>query len=130
MKSEKVTIERIHRSDKDKTGNLFTTKDGRNYTRIGIKTQEHGEKWLSGFGNSENSNWNVGDKVEIIVEENGQYLNFRNMPRNVSYKDFQDLKARVEKLEILIKITVPNSQPFEEGIPEPTSTCQDEEILF
>lgn len=77
-----VKLTQLHRSDKDKAGNAYVGKNGRPYTRLGLKTQEHGDKWLSGFGNQTNANWKVGDVVEIEVEEvagkdGKQYLNFR-----------------------------------------------------
>ncbi len=45
-----------------------------------IKTVEHGDKLISGFGNEVNANWKPGDKVDIIVTQRGEYLNFE-MPR-------------------------------------------------
>ena len=77
-----ATITQLHSSDKDKTGKAYIGKTGRTYTRLGLKTREHGDKWLSGFQNQTNTNWKIGDVVEIEVEEvagkdGKQYLNFR-----------------------------------------------------
>lgn len=71
-----VTITKIYTTDKDKQGNPLKSKKGAPYTRMSIKTQEHGEKWLSGFQNADNKEWKEGDTVEIVVKENGEYLNF------------------------------------------------------
>lgn len=76
METKKVTLTKIYSSDKDKQGNPLKSKDGRPYTRMSIKCQEYGDKWLSGFKNGGNSNWKEGDTVEIIVKEVGQYLNY------------------------------------------------------
>lgn len=73
---ETVKITKIFKTNKDKNGNELKTKDGRNYTRLSIKTSQHGEKYLSGFENAQNKDWQEGDEVEIITKQNGEYLNF------------------------------------------------------
>jgi hypothetical protein len=82
-----VTLTKIYRSDKDKNGNPLIGKAktdangnliaGRPYTKIGIKTREHGEAWLSGFGGHWNQDWKEGDTVEVDIERSGDFLNFR-----------------------------------------------------
>lgn len=78
----KYTITNVRRYSKDKDGNPLKTKTGKPYERVNIQVQEHGDKWISGFGNSRNKNWQSGEEVEIDVKENGQYLNF-DMPKPV-----------------------------------------------
>lgn len=73
---EKVTLTKIYTTDKDKQDNPLKSKDGKPYTRMSIKTQEHGDKWISGFQNSVNKNWKEGDEVEVTIKQNGEYLNF------------------------------------------------------
>ncbi|NHZ84603.1 MAG: hypothetical protein GWP19_01820 [Planctomycetia bacterium] len=90
---EKVTLTKVYRSTTNSEGQTLKTKDGREYTRVSIKTDKHGDVLLSGFGNRSNANWKEGDTVEIVVEQKGQYLNF-SMPDEVAL-----LKIRVEKLE-------------------------------
>lgn len=50
------------------------------YTSVLIKTQEHGDRLLSGFWRKESQNWKAGDQVEIEVKEvekdGKKYLNF------------------------------------------------------
>lgn len=53
-----------------------SSRTGKPFTSLGIKTQEHGEKWLSGFDNAQTKDWKQGDTVEIEVEQKGDYLNF------------------------------------------------------
>jgi hypothetical protein len=49
---------------------------GRPFTSRAIKTEEHGDKWLSGFAGKDNASWKVGDTVEIEVEQKGEFTNF------------------------------------------------------
>ena len=96
MNTKKLTLTKIHRSNKDKDGKELIGKSGRPYTRVGIKTMQYGEKWLSGFENRQNANWREGDTVELVVEEKGEYLNFRT----VSVEErLEELEGRVSKLE-------------------------------
>lgn len=65
-----VTLTKIVRKER------VSKKSGRPYTSIGIKTSEYGDKFISGFGNTRNRQWREGDKVEIEVQDTGEYLNF------------------------------------------------------
>lgn len=47
------------------------------FVGLGLKTDQHGDKWLSGFGGPENETWAVGDTVDIEVEQKDEYLNFK-----------------------------------------------------
>jgi hypothetical protein len=53
-----------------------SAKTGRPFTSLGIKTEEHQERWLSGFENDITKNWKIGDVVEIELTTKGDYLNF------------------------------------------------------
>lgn len=60
-----------------------TSAAGKPFTSVGIKTVEHGDRFLSGFSNAENSGWKEGTKINVEVAEsvkldkNGKpYLNF------------------------------------------------------
>lgn len=52
-------------------------RTGKPFTSRGIKCNEYGDKWLSGFAGKDNESWKVGDTVEIEVETKGEYLNFK-----------------------------------------------------
>jgi hypothetical protein len=67
---------------------------GKPYKKLAIKTVEHGDKWLSGFQNKDNENWKEGDQVDIVVKENGQYLNFETP------KMEDRLESRISALEV------------------------------
>ena len=88
-----VQLLKVYRTNKNKDGAILKTKDGRAYTRVSIKTSEHGDKWLSGFGANWNESWQEGETVSINVEQSGQYLNFSKLD------PVDDLEARVKKLE-------------------------------
>lgn len=88
---QKIKITKISQTDKDKEGNQLTNKFGP-YFRIGLQTEQHGTKWLSGFSKNK-LDWAVGQEVDIEVTENGQYLNFSIPKKNDLLED------RVSKLE-------------------------------
>lgn len=73
---QKVTLTTVYTSDKDKKGNPLKSAKGYPYTRMSIKTKEHGDKWISGFQNKDNQNWKENDTVEVIIKQKNQYLNF------------------------------------------------------
>jgi len=127
---EKLKITKIYRSTKDKNGNALTTKDGRNYERVAIKCDKYGDKWLSGFGNSQNKDWQEGDEVEIEIEKKGEYLNFHLPPLTVKYKEFLDLKDRIVLLEDRVSElegeNIAKYTPGEKAFDEP----QDDEVPF
>lgn len=86
-------LTKIYRSYKNKQGEEYKTKDGKVYERVSIQTQEYGDKWLSGFGGSFNKDWKVGDKVDIEIVQNGEFLNFSKVDDKVL------IVRRLEKLE-------------------------------
>ena len=65
-----VTLTKIF--DKNKT----SERTGKAYVSRSIKTNEHGDKWISGFKGKENEGWREGDTVEVEIETKGEYLNF------------------------------------------------------
>ena len=96
----KVKLTKVFRDHKNKdTKQPLISKDGNPYNKIAIKTEQHGEKWLSGFGNSANYFWKKGDTVEVeITEANGGFLNFTNEGTMLDVM-FKALELRVLKLE-------------------------------
>lgn len=87
------TLTTVVRKTTDKEGNPLKTKDNRPYTRLSIKTQEHGDTWVSGFDGPITKNWKVGDLVDIEIEQKGEYFNFR-VPKPEDKVD--------EKLEMIL----------------------------
>lgn len=93
MNTMEITINKIYKNDKDKNGNLLKTKDGKLYTRLAIQTSEYGSKWISGFLGDWNKDWKVGDKVQLVVEQKGEYLNFSKLT------EIDLLNLRMDKVE-------------------------------
>ena len=96
----KLTITKIYKTNKNKEGQPLKTKDGREYTRLGIQTKEYGSKWISGFESSWNNFWTEGQTVEADVEPNGDFLNLKK-PDPIAYlvEQVNKLAQRVGKLE-------------------------------
>lgn len=103
---EKITISRLSFIEKDKEGNQLKTRDGKPYTRCLLDTTD-GRK-MSGFSNPIAKTWQQGDEIEIDVEKNGEYWNFKTPKPEVgggaSNKEQLD---RMEKMlaEIHTKLT-------------------------
>lgn len=101
---KKVTLTAVYRNDKDKQGNPFKSKKGFPYTKLSFKCKEYGDKYVGGFGNKDNEGWKVGDTVEVIVKQNGEYLNF-DMPKveDVQTERIAKLEARVTTLDLSLE---------------------------
>ncbi len=85
-----------------------TSAAGKPYTSRSIKTQEHGDKWLSGFANANNKNWKVGDTVELEVKEvnkdGKQYLNFEvPKPEAAVNADLTKIKLELTTHTLLLR---------------------------
>lgn len=79
---ENIKITAISLKNINKEGQTLLDKNSRPYTRVGIKTATHGDKWLSGLAYQGDPQlaWKVGDEISVDIVPNGQYLNF-NIPR-------------------------------------------------
>lgn len=78
---EKLTF--VKRTDTDAKGDALVSKQGKPYTRVSIKVESKGDRYISGFGNQGNAEWKVGDEVDITITESDTkdktgkpYLNF------------------------------------------------------
>jgi hypothetical protein len=102
----KVTIKKIF------TKEQISPRTNKAYTSMSIKTEEHGDAWLSGFKDRQNENWQEGDVVEIDVVEkdvNGKKFYNYSLPKSPSYNKnvatsaieakLKNLEDRVELLE-------------------------------
>lgn len=103
-----VTLTKIYLDD-EKMG-----KNGKPYRFLKIQTQEHGERWISGFASPENKDWKTGDTIEIEVIENGKYLNYKLGGRKPSktWDKINELDERLSKVEKLI-VKQPLKEPEE-----------------
>lgn len=101
---ETVTITKLYVNDKNKNGEPLVNSNGKPFKKISIQTNKHGNKYLSSFFNNNMASWKVGDTVEIITEQNGQWLNFKLPPKSesqieVTKEEFNRLVVRVTQLE-------------------------------
>lgn len=80
-------------------------KNNKPYRFLKIQTEEHGEKWISGFASAGNKDWKVGDFVEVEVIESGKYLNYK-LPEtrkpSKTWDKINELDARLAKVEKLV----------------------------
>jgi hypothetical protein len=96
MNITKVKIVQVYTSDKKKTGEEYKTKDGREFWRVGIKTDRHGQTWLSTNcfkADAPEMSLNKGDEIDIVVTEQNGFQNFKIPGR------LDKLEARIEQLE-------------------------------
>lgn len=105
---------------------LVSKKTGKPFTSVRITTDKHGDKQLSGFASVENADWNVGDTVNIEVEQKGNYLNFKtpkeetvqtpSSPSNAEIKNMLTFKV-IPMLQAILD-TLPKKEsaypPFDE----------------
>lgn len=137
---KEYTITRIYKTDKDKNGNQLIGKNNKPYTRMSVQVSEHGEKWISGFESQVNKGWKEGDKVEMIVKENGQYLNFE-VPKPADKVDEKLEKVLNELMAIKLMVNSLvgdkkakterfGSVPTPEGIDYPEEDINPEDIPF
>lgn len=93
-----VTVKTLRNYDKDKNGLELMGKFGK-YYKYGLVTEEYPTKTIYGIGNKP-LDWKAGDKMEIDLEEKGEYLNFK-LPKkeDVAVSKVEELEKRVKKLE-------------------------------
>lgn len=106
-KSIKVILEKVFVADADKAGNKFVDKNGKPYKKVAIKTDVHGDNWLSTLSFRDNDpvrDLQVGQSLDIVVEEvksgDRTFLNF-SIPSKVDKLSMKidELEKRVIKLE-------------------------------
>lgn len=112
---QKVKLTRVYRGKQIvKKG----TPDEREIDKVAIKTDQHGDSWLSSFRVRGTESWNDGDEVSIEVEQNGQYYNF---------KPVSNTEIRLQKLEEAVFGTGTNSS---EPHPKPEEESNPDDIPF
>jgi hypothetical protein len=96
----KVKVTRVAVKDTKKDGSQLLTKAGNAFWNVGIQTEEHGDQWLSCLAfNSDDKVKAVqeGDSIDIAIEENGDFKNFRLLGKIVAGSDFEKLEEVVVK---------------------------------
>lgn len=98
-----ITLTKVFRSTTKKDGTPLIGKNGRPYTKLALKCNEHGDKWLSGFDGKETQGWREGDTVNVEIEQNGEYLNF-SVPKSshiVNQMGGEDMIKLNQKLDAI-----------------------------
>jgi hypothetical protein len=92
-------VTKVFKSDKDKSGKPFVSKNGKPYWKIGIKTDKTGEDWYSALVfDTKAAEYNLEEgKESQFVFDKGQYNNFRIPTRD----DLFD--ARLSRIEQWIR---------------------------
>jgi len=90
---ETVTIRSIFRDQ-------VNTKRGPG-TRVSIYTEEHPDVRMTSFDARTTKDWKGGDKVQIEIQKNGNFTNFRTSPGRPK-QDNSDIERRLSKLEAAV----------------------------
>ena len=121
MEIIKTQIVKANTYDKSKDGTPFKTRAGKPYKKVSVLIDDpkYSNEWLTCFAFDQNDStltWKPGDQVEIVIERNGQYLNFR-IPGHLDR-----LEARVSALEAFMrgdtKKPIQDSEPPQDEPPE------------
>lgn len=94
----KITLTQVYTSSKDKSGNPLKFSSGEPYSKVAVKAQEYGDRWLSGFLSEGNSKWKIGDVVEVEIEEKGEWLNYK-IPESPLEKRLRQLESRIADID-------------------------------
>lgn len=96
-----------------------TSKAGKSYSVCSIKTKEHGDVFINGFGNKTTESWKIGDIVEAEIfdeEYNGKTSKkFKALSgMDILVAEVNNLKDRVEVLELVVqKLQSPSEEDDE-----------------
>ena len=122
----KVTITNISRKERT------SQRTGKPFISLGLQTVEHGAKWMSGFDGPSTKDWKIGDTVEVIVEQKGDYLNF-SVPKvgdkleevvNRITAVQMDVKEILSLLKVKPVSVDPKDWNLDEGFPSPEDLPQ------
>lgn len=136
----------IKRDTSDREGNALISKQGKPYTRMTLKVESKGERYISGFGNQSNADWAMGDEVDIVIAESATkdktgkpYLNF-SQPKKNEYPTDEKLETVLNKLvgiqlsiDLILAAVKPSQkkvEPTEEDEQDYTDGQEDSGIPF
>lgn len=85
------------------------------YERVTIKTDRHGDKWLSGFGSLATKDWQVGTEIAINVTSSVSQDGTKTY-WNFDYQKEDSLATRVAKLEINVQLLMNARDAVKTGV--------------
>lgn len=97
MTKEKLTY--VKRETTNAAGDPLIGRNRRPYTRLVVKTESKGDRYISGFGNEGNTDWAVGQEVEIEITESDK-LDKKGQP----YLNFTTKKPEASNVEVMAKL--------------------------
>jgi hypothetical protein len=109
----------------DKEGKPFKTKEGKPFKKVVIKVapdpsnpQPYDDKYLSNLSFNADDRclaWQIGDEVDIKVEKNGEFWNFK-VPSRLDMLEIEvkNLKQEVQSLKDFLLPTKENEAPQED----------------
>jgi len=117
-----LTITRVFRKQKT------SSRTGKEFTSLGIQCKEYPGKWINGFGGEDNAHWKEGDKVEVEIEQKGDFLDFK-MPKSPKGKPLDDdrltrMEQKLDKILELLNVQ-PLNPPVKESDEPPVSEPED-----
>ena len=112
-KLQDVKLVNVYISDQKADGTKFIDRNGKPFQRIAIKTNVHGDNYLSSFifqPNDPKLQFKVNDQVKILVWQSNGYWNFDLPDKNERLNmRIDELEKRVAALEVN-KTTALNNQ--------------------
>ncbi len=113
---------------------MVSSRTNKSYTSLSIKTKEHGDRYLSGFGSAKTDSWKEGEIVTLEVTEsekldkNGKpYLNWDHvdneklMEEKISYLQEEIKKITLGLTQLAVRIVKLETQGLTSaGTPVPT----------
>lgn len=112
MENEKkeIVIKKIYHNTERKDGTPIVTKGGDPYTKVTIETINGTKLYGNSFKEDDDvRNWRDGETHKVIVEQNGEYLNF--IPADDVNQDNKILQEILKVLKEIRDIVEPN--PFD-----------------
>ncbi len=113
-----VKITQVSIQDKKKDGTALVTKKGEKFWKVGIKTDKFGDDWFSALAFKPDDavmNLQQGDEVEIIIEQNGEFKNFKLPSR------LDKLETRLALVEGKVKLLLHEEKVVEKKLNEEDS---------
>ncbi len=101
----KTKLTKVYISDKKKDGTKLIDKNGKQYHKIAIKIadEQYRDEYLSGFLYDDDDprfQWKEGDEVTIVIERNGEYVNFKVPSRlDMIEERVSAIEARMDEIE-------------------------------
>lgn len=111
---QKLTITKVFATDEKKDGTKIVNKFGKPYFRVGLKAEQYGEEWLSGFLPTK-PDWE-GKEVELEITEEefgGKMQKKFSVPKKEGKvaEDIAVIKRDLTTILLILRNIDANTQP-------------------